>query len=64
MEAFLVAFSVGHVLFAYYWSNVLTDTDPDLAYTASLGFATVGANNGHNGTGGYVRVPTNVQIGI
>ncbi|KAH8704912.1 putative feruloyl esterase B-2 [Talaromyces proteolyticus] len=24
----------------------------DLAYTASLGFATVGANNGHNGTSG------------
>lgn len=24
----------------------------DLAYTAGLGFATVGANNGHNGTGG------------
>jgi feruloyl esterase len=26
---------------------------PDLAYTAALGFATVGANNGHNGTSGY-----------
>jgi feruloyl esterase len=26
---------------------------PDLAYTAGLGFATVGANNGHNGTSGY-----------
>ncbi|KIN02684.1 hypothetical protein OIDMADRAFT_40566 [Oidiodendron maius Zn] len=25
---------------------------PDLAYTAGLGFATVGANNGHNGTSG------------
>lgn len=25
----------------------------DLAYTAGLGFSTVGANNGHNGTGGY-----------
>ncbi|KFY94205.1 hypothetical protein V500_03374 [Pseudogymnoascus sp. VKM F-4518 (FW-2643)] len=25
----------------------------DLAYTAGLGFATVGANNGHNGTRGY-----------
>ena len=24
----------------------------DMAYTSSLGFATVGANNGHNGTGG------------
>lgn len=24
----------------------------DLAYTAGLGFATVGANNGHNGTSG------------
>lgn len=24
----------------------------DLAYTASFGFATVGANNGHNGTSG------------
>jgi feruloyl esterase len=27
---------------------------PDLAYTAGLGFATVGANNGHNGTRGPV----------
>ncbi len=26
----------------------------DLAYTSGLGFATVGANNGHNGTGGEV----------
>lgn len=26
---------------------------PDLAYAASFGFATVGANNGHNGTSGY-----------
>ncbi|KAF8857679.1 hypothetical protein BDZ45DRAFT_652454 [Acephala macrosclerotiorum] len=25
---------------------------PDLAYATGLGFATVGANNGHNGTGG------------
>nr|POE90035.1 putative feruloyl esterase b-2 [Quercus suber] len=25
---------------------------PDVAYAAGLGFATVGANNGHNGTGG------------
>ncbi|KIW15782.1 hypothetical protein PV08_05832 [Exophiala spinifera] len=25
----------------------------DLAYTTSLGFSTVGANNGHNGTGGH-----------
>ncbi|KAJ9618301.1 tannase protein [Taxawa tesnikishii (nom. ined.)] len=25
----------------------------DMAYAASLGFATVGANNGHNGTSGY-----------
>lgn len=24
----------------------------DLAYTTALGFATVGANNGHNGTSG------------
>ncbi|KAF4617033.1 hypothetical protein G7Y89_g15116 [Cudoniella acicularis] len=27
-------------------------SDVDLAYTAGLGFATVGANNGHNGTSG------------
>lgn len=25
----------------------------DMAYTAGLGFSTVGANNGHNGTGGH-----------
>ncbi|KAH9204788.1 hypothetical protein DL95DRAFT_494557 [Leptodontidium sp. 2 PMI_412] len=32
---------------------------PDLAYTAGLGFATVGANNGHNGTRGYAFANNN-----
>ncbi|KAF9255274.1 tannase and feruloyl esterase [Marasmius fiardii PR-910] len=49
---------------------------PDLAYTTSLGFATVGANNGHNGSSGaafenpevladfaFRSVHTNVVIG-
>ncbi|KAK1220533.1 hypothetical protein PQX77_016701 [Marasmius sp. AFHP31] len=50
---------------------------PDLNYAASLGFATVGANNGHNGTGGapfaespeviadfaYRSIHTNVVVG-
>ncbi|TAQ85040.1 hypothetical protein B7494_g6636 [Chlorociboria aeruginascens] len=31
---------------------------PDLAYAASLGFATVGANDGHNGTSGAIEAFT------
>ncbi|KAJ4357179.1 Feruloyl esterase [Didymosphaeria variabile] len=50
---------------------------PDMAYTTSLGFASVGANNGHNGTSGgafynqpevvadfaYRSIHTNVVVG-
>jgi hypothetical protein len=34
--------------------QLLTLIDEDVAYAASLGFATVATNNGHNGTSGLV----------
>ena len=55
MEVYLVAFNVSHISWkALQISITERIEDPDLAYTAGLGFATVGANNGHNGTSGLV----------
>ncbi len=55
MEAYLAVFNVSSLSLDYPTSFGCWKTeDPDLAYTAGLGFATVGANNGHNGTSGEV----------
>jgi hypothetical protein len=59
MEALAAAFNVSGP--DPWIHSKLTGQDPDLAYTSGLGFATVGANNGHNGTSGLVS-PFNLFI--